>query len=301
MTEHIPVLLKECIDALRVQPRGTYIDATFGGGGHTAAICMASANTARIFAFDADEQALDRAQTTPIKTKLKCEFELIHANYADMEEQLKARSLFQADGILFDLGTSSFQLGGSGKGFSFMHDEPLDMRFGKGSSKDGELGTITARDVVNEFSETTLADIIYAYAEERHSRRIAKAIVTARALVPIETTTQLASIIESAVHKRGPIHPATRTFQAIRIAVNNEIENVRRGIEAAYELLAPGARLAVISFHSLEDRVVKQFFLRQAEERNAIIITKKPIVPSDEECKRNPRSRSAKLRIIEKP
>jgi 16S rRNA (cytosine1402-N4)-methyltransferase len=300
---HAPVLLKESIDALMVEPFGTYVDATFGGGGHSTAICQASANTARIVAFDADPQAVDRADQPEFRLGMKCHFELVHANYGDMGRELDKRGLHFIDGALFDLGTSSFQIGPSGKGFSFQHDEPLDMRFGLGSSIDGALADITARDIVNDFGEESIADIIYGFGEERYSRRIAKGIVEARYKAPIETTGQLAKIIEAsvpAVYRHSRIHPATRTFQALRLAVNNELENVRVGVTEAWSRISQGGRLAVISFHSLEDRIIKRLFAGWAKDGLGTLVVKKPVVPSEEEARRNPRSRSAKLRIIQK-
>jgi 16S rRNA (cytosine1402-N4)-methyltransferase len=300
---HVPVLLREAVDGMNVKPFGTYLDATFGGGGHTKAICDASAGTANIVAIDADPDAIERSKTPEYRERVKCSLYVAHGNYADAEAILKDRGITTIDGALFDLGLSSFQLDESGRGFSFMRDEPLVMRMGKGASTDGPRGELTAGDVVNGFSEKGLADVIFAYGEERFARRIAAEIVRRREHKPIETTFQLVEAIAAAVpgwYRYGKSHYATRTFQGIRIAVNNELENVERGLASAFEVLAPGARLAIISFHSLEDRISKRFCEAMSEAGCATKITKKPIAPSSLEITKNPRSRSAKLRIIER-
>lgn len=301
--KHVPVLLRQAVDGLKVKPFGTYIDATFGGGGHTAAICDASGGSAKIIAFDADEEAIQRAQSEDFRFRVKCPFEAVHANYGDLDAVLKAKRISQIDGALFDLGLSSFQLDVSNRGFSFQKDEPLSMKMGRASQGDGARGELDASDVVNGFSEKGLADVIFAYGEERYARRIAHQIVMKREVKPIATTFELVEAIKAAVpssYVHGKTHFATRTFQAIRIATNNELENIERGIEAAFESLRPGARLCVISFHSLEDRIIKQFAKKMMDAGRSFSITKKPIVPEENEITKNPRSRSAKLRIIEK-
>ena len=300
---HVPVLLRQAVDGMKVKPFGTYLDATFGGGGHTAAICDASAGTAKIVAIDADHEAIERSKAVEYRERVKCDLYVAHGNYADAEAILKDRGITSIDGALFDLGLSSFQLDESGRGFSFMRDEPLSMRMGKPAVTDGPRGELTAHDVVNGFSEKGLADVIYAYGEEHFAKRIAAEIVRRREHKPIATTFELVEAIAAAVpgwYRFGKSHYATRTFQGIRIAVNNELENVERGLEAAFEMLKPGARLAVISFHSLEDRIAKRFCERMFAADRAVKITKKPIAPDPSEITTNPRSRSAKLRIIER-
>lgn len=299
--KHTPVLLNESLQYLGVKPNGVYLDSTFGGGGHTKAICDASAHTATILAIDADDDAIERANDPSFLETLSCAFEIEHANYGDLELILKERKL-ELDGALFDLGVSSFQLDDSQRGFSFLKDEPLNMKMGKGSAVDGARNELTAYDVVNSFSETGLADVIYGYGEEKFARRIARKIVERREEQSIETTFDLVECIKQAVpvwYRFGKTHMATRTFQAIRIATNNELENVRRGIEAAFVALKPKGRLCVISFHSLEDRIVKQFFNSLIAMDRAKPITKKPVVPHEDEIINNSRARSAKLRAIE--
>lgn len=300
---HIPVLLREAVDGLRVTPRGTYLDATFGGGGHTRAICDASAGTATIVAIDADEEAVARGNATDYRMRVKCSLYVAHGNYADVTGILADRGITTLDGALFDLGLSSFQLDTSGRGFSFMRDEPLNMKMGVSATTDGPRGELTAYDVVNGFSEKGLADALYAYGEERFARRIAREIVRRRETKPLTTTFELVEAVASAVpswYRFGKSHYATRTFQGIRIAVNNELENVERGLSAAFEMLAPGGRLAIIAFHSLEDRISKRFCEGMVAAGRATRVTKKPIIPDAQEITKNPRSRSAKLRIIER-
>jgi 16S rRNA (cytosine1402-N4)-methyltransferase len=300
---HISVLLRQAVDGLKVKPFGTYLDATFGGGGHTVAICDASGQSARIIAIDADEDAIQRSKSEEFRFRAKCPIEVVHGNFGDTEAILKAHKMDELDGALFDLGLSSFQLDDSGRGFSFQKDEPLSMKMGRSSTVDGVRGELDASDVVNGFSEKGLADVIFAYGEERYARRIAKVIVERREVKPIKTTFELVDAIKAAVpgfYRFGKTHFATRTFQAIRIATNNELENITRGIEAAFEALKAGGRLSIISFHSLEDRIAKRFAKVMEEAGRSISITKKPIVPEQDEIIRNPRSRSAKLRIIEK-
>jgi 16S rRNA (cytosine1402-N4)-methyltransferase len=300
---HVPVLLRQAVDGLKVKPFGTYLDATFGGGGHTIAICDASGGSAKIIAIDADEDAITRSRSEEFRFRAKCPIEVVHANFGDTESILKTHNIDGIDGALFDLGLSSFQLDDSGRGFSFQKDEPLSMKMGRPSTGDGARGELDASDVVNGFSEKGLADVIFAYGEERFAKRIAKAIIEHREVKPLRTTFELVEVIKNAVpgyYRFGKTHFATRTFQAIRIATNNELENISRGIEGAFEALKAGGRLCIISFHSLEDRIAKRFAKGMEEACRSISITKKPIVPEPDEITRNPRSRSAKLRIIEK-
>lgn len=299
MTEkHISVLLQESIEGLSVKQGGVYVDATLGAGGHTEALCRAGGGKVTIIALDADKQAIDRTQQS---INAPCELSIYHRNFADIDDVISEAGHEWVDGILFDLGVNSFQIGASGRGFSFMHDEPLDMTFGKREGNSEHA--FSATDIVNNFSADTLADVLFGYAEEQYSRRIAQAIVTARSKRPITRTRQLVDIIEDAVpyaYRKRKIHPATKTFQALRIAVNNEVANLRVALHGAYKRLRSGGRLSVISFHSLEDRIVKHFFKTCGDVYGSHIITKKPIVPTDQELHNNPRSRSAKLRILEK-
>lgn len=285
---HVPVLLHESIDGLDIQAGDTVVDATLGAGGHSSEIARRFGSSVSIVGFDLDTSAIAIAEQ-----KVKeagGTLKVINANFRTMTSHLE-----RADRILFDLGVSSMEFGKSGRGFTFKYDEPLLMTLSDSSDGDG----LTARDIVNSTPEEELADLIYEYGEESFSRRIAKAIVDARRKEKIETSGQLAQIIENAVHRRGRIHPATKTFQALRIAVNDELGALKEGIESAWKLLSPGGRIAIITFHSLEDRIVKNMFKAYAVE-GATLITKKPIAPSRTEVLSNPRSRSAKLRIIKK-
>lgn len=302
---HIPVLLNEVLNGLRVRPGGRYIDATVGEGGHAAEILSASSPDGRLLGLDRDPGALEVAHARLVSYAGR--FVLVHSSYTRLAAIAPAREFVPADGILFDLGLSSLQLADPDRGFSFAKDGPLDMRF------DPTTGERTAADLVDQLSSEELADLLYRYGEERQSRRIAEAIVAAR---PIRTTKELASVVEQAVgRRRRRIHPATRTFQALRIAVNDELTVLEKTLPQAVEALAPGGRLVVISFHSLEDRIIKRFVRR--ESRDCIcppaspictcdhratlrVVTRKPIRPTEEEVFANPRSRSARLRIAEK-
>lgn len=292
---HTSVLLHESIDNLALKDGDVVVDGTVGAGGHASEICKRA--KVHLFAFDMDTDALKRSEVRIKETG--CEPTMIEGNFSDIKAHLAKRGVTQVDKILLDLGLSSYQLGESGRGFSFKYDEPLLMTMKKNPSEED----VTAYDIVNTWSETTLADIIYGFGEERYARRIAKAIVEAREHHPIERTGELVDIITNAVPKayaRGKIHPATRTFQAIRIAVNRELELLPQALADMTDMLAPGGRLAVITFHSLEDRIVKTTFMQESKNGRVIKITKKPIVSSFEETKENPRSRSAKLRVVEK-
>jgi 16S rRNA (cytosine1402-N4)-methyltransferase len=296
--QHIPVLLAEVLAGLAPQPGGRYIDGTLGGAGHSAAILEASAPDGRLLGIDADPAALAAGATR--LASFSGRTVLAHGNFRDLAQLARANGFEPANGILLDLGVSSHQLDTPERGFSFMTDAPLDMRM---DPTNGE----TAADLVDELSEGDLADLIYRYGEERGSRRIARAIVAARRTGRITSTRAFAEIAARAMGGRhGKIHPATRTFQALRIAVNHELESLEAVLPQAVDLLAPGGRLAVIAFHSLEDRIVKQFFRAESGYAGAVgsnrlrIITKKPIEAEPAEARANPRARSAKLRIAEK-
>jgi 16S rRNA (cytosine1402-N4)-methyltransferase len=290
---HVPVLTAEALRYLRAERGGLYIDCTVGLGGHARALLEAGAT--RVIGLDRDLQALAAARAT-LGPWAEC-VELVHADYRDLAQVLDQRGIRLVDGALADLGVSSLQLETPGRGFSFQRDEPLDMRM-------DTSGGDTAAALVARSSERELADGIYAYGEERFSRRIARAIVAARREQPIETTGRLAAIVRRALPRRGHMRldPATRTFQALRIWVNRELEGLDRFLEAAVRRLTAGARLVVITFHSLEDRIVKHTLraLERSREAAVKVLTKKPIVPSDEEVRRNPRARSAKLRAAER-
>jgi 16S rRNA (cytosine1402-N4)-methyltransferase len=294
---HVPVLLAEVLAGLAPRSGGVYVDGTVGGGGHAAAILEASAPDGRLLGIDADPAAL--AAATARLASFGARATLIHGNFRDLGRLARAHGFDPIDGLLLDLGVSSHQLDTPGRGFSFAVDAPLDMRL-------DPTGGDTAADLVNETPEDELADLIYRYGEERGSRRIARLIAEARRRRPIATTSELAELVARALGgRRGKIHPATRTFQALRIAVNRELESLERALPQAIDLLAPGGRVAVISFHSLEDRIVKLFFRAESGyggERPARlqIITKKPIEATEAEARANPRSRSAKLRVAEK-
>ena len=289
---HIPVLLQEVVDGLAPRAGETVLDATVGGGGHSEALCRAMGGAGKIICFDADSDAIARSRER--LTQCSCEFLFYQTNFRFLERTLAGLGIKRVNRILFDLGFSSFQLEESGRGFSFQRDEPLAMTF----QKEGQ--GITAERIVNEWGEESIATVIAAYGEEGRAARIAAAIVAAREVKAIATTGELARIIEEAAPRQGKIHPATRTFQALRIAVNDEFQALADALPKAFECLAQGGRMAVISFHSMEDRAVKRFFKEEAEKEHGILITKKPIVASDAEREANPRSRSAKLRIIEK-
>lgn len=290
-----------------MQPRnlGRYVDGTLGAGGHARGILEACAPDGRLLGLDVDPQALALARETlaPYGERAK----LVQASYETLAAQLAALNWQEVDGILLDLGASSMQFDQPERGFSFLQDGPLDMRFGPSAPH-------SAAELVNELPQDELANVIFRYGEDRESRKIARAIVNAR---PLHTTRELAAVIEAISHRKhgDRIHPATRTFQALRIAVNEELAAVENTLPQALAGLRSGGRLAVISFHSLEDRIVKEYFRSQSKdlvnppyehiyevERMAIIkeITRKPIVPTEEEMRENPRARSAKLRVAEK-
>lgn len=306
--EHVPVLYNEVMDALDIKADGIYVDGTLGGGGHSSGICERLSEKGTLIGVDRDTAALEAAGE-----RLKdyaCQRVYLHTNYSDVEA-IKETAGGKVDGILLDLGVSSFQLDTAERGFSYMHDAPMDMRM-------NEDDAFTAYQVVNEYSEQELARIIKEYGEEKWASRIAKFIVSERKLKPVETTGELVEIIKKAIpaaaRREGP-HPAKRTFQAIRIEVNAELEHLKRALDTLPDILAPGGRLAIITFHSLEDRMVKVAFDKRlnpctcpkefpvcvcGKVADVKKITRKPLVAGEKELDVNPRSRSAKLRVIEK-
>ena len=307
--KHVSVLKNECIEGLQIKSSGTYVDGTFGGGGHAMEIISRLNGNGRFVGIDQDQDAVEngRAKLEPYKEKAQ----LVRNNFSNIISIMKDLHIVSVDGILLDIGVSSYQLDTGERGFSYMHDAELDMRM-------DQRNPMTAKRMIAEYSEKELADIIKDYGEERWAARIAQFIVAERKIKPIETTGELVEVIKKAVpkgaRKDGP-HPAKRTFQALRIAVNNELGILEQAIEDMAGLLAPGGRLCIITFHSLEDRIVKQTFHRLehpctcppefpvcvcGKKPTIRVITRKPILPSEEELEFNPRARSAKLRILEK-
>jgi 16S rRNA (cytosine1402-N4)-methyltransferase len=291
--EHIPVMTAEVLRHLQPERGGLFVDCTVGLGGHARAILDAGAT--RLIGLDRDQEALVHARTmlAPWAPKV----ELVHSDYRDIDAVLESRHVAQVDGALADLGVSSMQFDEPGRGFSFQRDEPLDMRMDRSSGD-------SAADLIASADEHELADTIYAFGEERFSRRIARAIVSARRDAPIDTTAKLAGIVRRAIPVRGyqRIDPATRTFQALRIWVNRELEGLDTFLGAMARRLRVGARLVVITFHSLEDRIVKHTFraLEKSADAAMRVLTKKPLVATDAEIAANPRARSAKLRAAER-
>jgi 16S rRNA (cytosine1402-N4)-methyltransferase len=294
---HESVLLQETIDGLDIHPGDVLVDGTLGRGGHSLAAFKKQPEI-YLIGIDRDEDAIvESAQKFEAAGVSPASFKLFRGNFRDMENFLSGAGKNGADRIMLDLGVSSPHLDTSGRGFTFRQSEPLLMTMEKEPGAD----SFTARDIVNTWAEEDIANVIYAYGDERYSRRIARAIVLRRGERAIETTDDLADIISGsvpAIYRRGKIHPATRTFQALRIAVNDELGSLKKGLEASERCLRPGGRIAVISFHSLEDRIVKNFMKEWEKSGLGKPLTKKPIEPSDSEAARNPRSRSAKLRIF---
>ncbi|MGN1048629.1 MAG: 16S rRNA (cytosine(1402)-N(4))-methyltransferase RsmH [Eubacteriales bacterium] len=306
---HKPVLLEECIESLDIKPDGIYVDGTAGGGGHSFGIASALGDGGRLIAIDQDEDAIRAAGKRLARFGDKVT--LVRSNFRELESVCSELCIDRIDGILMDLGVSSYQLDTPERGFSYQADAPLDMRMDNRSS-------FSAYDVVNSYSEEELRNVIFGYGEEKFGGRIASEIVRARSEKPIETTGELSEIIKKAIPaaaRQGGPHPAKRTFQAIRIEVNGELSVIAPAIGSAVKLLSSGGRIAVITFHSLEDREVKQSFTELAKgctcpkefpvcvcgnRPKLKIITKKPILPSAAELEENPRSRSAKLRVAEK-
>ncbi len=305
---HKSVLLWECIDALNIRPNGIYLDGTLGGGGHSLEICR-HLTTGRLIGVDRDEVALEAAKKRLSRHARKVT--LVHDNFENIALILDSLNLDKIDGMLFDLGVSSPQLDDGSRGFSYMADAPLDMRMDRGSS-------LTAYDIVNNYPKDELRRILYEYGEERYAPQIAAAIERVRSDRPIETTLELVDIIKSAMPERAlreKQHPAKRSFQAIRIAVNDELGAVSRMMRASIDHLNPGGRLCVITFHSLEDRIVKNAMAEAAKgctcppsfpvcvcgrTPKVQVLTKKPIIATMEEVRENPRARSAKLRVAVK-
>jgi 16S rRNA (cytosine1402-N4)-methyltransferase len=303
---HVPVLLKEVVDALQPRDGGRYVDGTFGAGGYTTA--MLDRADCQVIAIDRDPDAVGAGRA--LAERYAPRLRLIEGRFGDMAELLSAEGVDDVDGVALDLGVSSMQFDQAERGFSFRSSGPLDMRM----EKNGQ----SAADLVNEADEAELADIIFRYGEERRSRRVARAIVEARKTKRIETTGELAEIVRHAVGPQGrdESDPATRTFQALRIAVNDELGELERGLAAAEQVLAPGGRLAVVSFHSLEDRAVKEFVRGRAgrtpgpsrhappradaEPAKLRDLSRKPVLPQADEIAANPRARSARLRVAEK-
>jgi 16S rRNA (cytosine1402-N4)-methyltransferase len=307
--QHKPVMLNEVIDSLKIRPEGTYVDGTLGGAGHSSQIARRLSGEGRLFGFDQDAAAIEAAtrRLEPYKDRVS----IIRSNYSEMRERLSELGVRSADGILLDLGVSSYQLDDAQRGFSYRADAPLDMRM-------DQRQKLSAREVVNGYSIDELTRVIREYGEERFARNIAKHITAEREKKPIETTGELISIIKAAIPakaREGGGHPAKRTFQAIRIEVNRELDVLSDSLDGMIDLLADGGRICVITFHSLEDRIVKEAFRRNenpctcppefpvcvcGKKSKGRVITRKPIIPSEEETEENPRSKSAKLRVFER-
>jgi 16S rRNA (cytosine1402-N4)-methyltransferase len=306
--EHVPVLFNEVMESLNIKPDGIYVDGTVGGGGHSSGICERLTDGGTLIAVDRDREALAAAEKR--LEAYSCEKRFVHANYSDVEAIAEAAG-GKVQGILLDLGVSSYQLDNPERGFSYMHDAPLDMRM-------DDSDRFTAYDIVNGYGKDELTRMIKDYGEERWASRIAEFIVRERAESPIETTGRLTEIIKAAIpakaRRTGP-HPAKRTFQAIRIEVNDELGHLREAVEKLPDLLESGGRIAIITFHSLEDRIVKTEFERRLDPctcpkefpvcvcgkvADVKRVTRKPIAPSEKETETNPRARSAKLRVLEK-
>jgi 16S rRNA (cytosine1402-N4)-methyltransferase len=305
---HVPVLLTQTIDLLNINPDGIYVDGTLGGGGHSYEICR-RLKKGKLIGIDQDLEAINSASKRLEEFKDKTTF--VNDNFKNISKILKNLNINKVDGILLDIGVSSYQLDEESRGFSYQYDAPLDMRMNRNS-------TFSAKQIVNEYSESQLAKIIFEYGEERFAKRISKFIVEERAKKPIETTFELVEIIKRAIpasnRREGP-HPAKRTFQAIRIEVNDELNVLRQAVDDSIDLLNTDGRLCIITFHSLEDRIVKESFSKLnnpctcppsfpvcvcKKERKINILTRKPITASNEELENNPRSRSAKLRGAER-
>jgi 16S rRNA (cytosine1402-N4)-methyltransferase len=295
--KHETVLLHETVDGLNLKSGAIVFDGTLGGGGHSAEIALRHKDTVKIIGTDRDAAAIKRTEER--LKDLKSDFHLFLSDYRALDKILDEQKIEKIDGLILDLGLSSNQIDESARGFSFKNEEPLLMTFAESSSNP----LVTAESIVNSWSEETLADIIYAYGDERYARRIARTIIESREHAPIKTTTELVAIISSAVpafYRHGRLHFATKTFQALRIATNDELGALKEGLLKAFDRLRIGGRMSIITFHSGEDRIVKNFYREKAKEEVAKLINKKPILPTDEETQKNPRARSAKLRILEK-
>jgi len=286
---HLPVMVKEVIKVLNPIPGGTYVDATIGPGGHSEVILELIGTRGKLIGIDRDNEALRAAQKRLSDKRVI----LKKGNFSDMEKLLGEDGITEVDGILFDLGLSMIQLKDPDRGLSFTSDKRLDMRM----DKDQDL---SAWDVVNRYSEKELGKILREFGEERLSRKISGAIVRERRRGPIETCSELSEIVERVYGRRGRFHPATKTFQALRIWVNKELDELQKGLVCSVKILKRGGRLCVISYHSLEDRIVKHFIVRGSKEGSLKVLTRKPMTPGSEEIRSNPSSRSAKLRAAEK-
>jgi 16S rRNA (cytosine1402-N4)-methyltransferase len=293
--QHITVLQTEAVEALALHPASVVVDATLGAGGHTREILQCLGKTAVYVGIDADKAAVDTAKA---EQKSKATMHLVQGNFGDLDAILDELGINSVDAVLADLGWRTDQFIEKGRGFSFTDEIGLEMTYGEASNY-----SFTAKDIVNEWAEADIANVLYGYGEEQYSRRIAKAIVAERAKAPIETAAALATIISAAVpagYRRGRIHPATKSFQGLRIAVNDEFGVLETFIASVFARLRSRGRLAIITFHSLEDRIVKLAFRAYTQDQKGVLVQKKPVTPTKEELQKNPRSRSAKLRIIEK-
>ena len=290
---HVPVLREEVLGFLDLESGQTVVDATLGSGGHALEILKRIGPEGRLIGIDQDPDAIERARKN-LKSFPRTDF--FQKNFTQLDSILQSLNLPAVDAVIMDVGLSSDQLQEASRGFSFLTEGPLDMRM-------NPQGPVTAKDLVNRLSQEELAGLFKIYGEERWAKRIAGVLVRTRIKKPVETTGELVRVIQEAVPRRfhfGRLHPATRVFQALRIRVNQELESLEAGLTKAFEALGPGGRLAVISFHSLEDRIVKQTFRSWKAEGRGRVLTPKPVRPTSEECERNPRARSAKLRAIEK-
>ncbi len=295
---HIPVLQKEVIQYLNPKPNQNFIDATLDGGGHSALILEKTNPNGKILGIELEEKLIDEAKVKIINSGISIQRLIaVKDNFRNLKNIVKSNNFHNIKGILFDLGISSWHFEQSGRGFSFRFNEPLDMRM------DIQNIDITAEDIVNSWPQQKIEEILRKYGEERYARNIARKITICRRKRKIETTFDLERIVREAVplkYLRQKIHPATKTFLALRIFVNNELDNLEEGLRQSIDILTKGGRLVVISFHSLEDRVVKNFLRNQTKKGNIELLTKKPIMPSSREITENPRSRSAKLRAAQK-
>ena len=306
--KHISVLLNESVDSLGIKPDGIYVDGTMGGGGHSEAIAKKLSSDGSLIGIDRDTDALDASRK---RLSAFGNITYVHNNYKNVADVLAQLGIDAIDGAVLDLGVSSYQLDCKERGFSYMEDAPLDMRMNRQNAK-------SAYDVVNTYSEAELARIFFEYGEEKFSRKVAKIIAERRQIKPVETTLELVDIIKAAIPERfrqKGSHPAKRVFQAVRIEVNGELEDLKGALDSFFDALKPGGRLAVITFHSLEDRIVKNAFNEYAtgctcpkdfpicvcgKTPRGKVITRKPMLPTETECEENKRSKSAKLRIVEK-
>ncbi len=295
---HVPILRDEVLDLLGVRPDGRYIDATANGGGHTAAILAASAPHGRVLALDRDADLIERLSRSFAVDVVQGRLLPVHTSFEELHDVADRAGMLPVDGVLFDLGLSSYHLDHSGRGFAFSRSEPLDMRFGA-----GELQTDRARDLLADASADELTRVFREFGEERFASRIARSIVALRDRQPIETTSDLFEVIERSLPAktrwRAARH-AARVFQGLRIAVNDELGAVRAALPQAWDCIGPRGRIAVLSFHSLEDRIVKRYFRELAQKREGVLLVKKPLTAGEEEVRANPRAASAKLRAIER-